>query len=419
VRKLKMKKIIFPLLVLVTFLLISNVAYTQDQFKFASSPYQSTNDPEWSVYDIVRPSLDEVEWIEEGGTNETFEGILNGTWYEFHIRQTFINSNDIFVTFYGSFNWSLLNSVFASPFVSFADFIKNITINPSWWLGYQWYGVPSNRTVVSYWFDETNSTARLYVSFHITYLAEYIVGGQGLIGGWLTGFDLMSNISIGTLKAWKYYMDSTIKGIYYYIYFKAPANVLSQHKDTSTLTLDVYSAYWGQKIENVSRVIEINMPPNTEIQSMTPSNLAFSEENTAKFVISEDDEYPVSFIVVSGPPTKSLGQVVWEALARWVLEPSIWVAFATLLVLVFTGLRGKQVWSRHKTYYRLYRAMVNIHDSYSTNFPRFRQEIDNLSRSVTRLFIEGKITDDQFDKLLKRRDDLIERVAKIQPPPPP
>jgi len=415
-----MKKIIFPLLVLVIFLSVLKVTYAQDQFRFASlRPYRSANDPEWSVRDVVKPSLDDVEWSEDGATNETFEGILNGTLYEIHIRQTFIDSNDIFVTFYGTFNWSLVNSGLALPFASFADFIKNITVNPSWWLGYSWYGVPSNRTVVSYLFNETNSTAQLYISCHITYLAEYIVGGQGLLGGWLTGFDLMSNISIGTLKAWKYSLDSTINGIYYHIYFKAPANILSQRRDTFTLTLDVFSAYWGQKIENVTRIIEISMPPNTEIQSMAPSNLAFSKENTATFVISENDEYPISFIVVSGPQTKSLGQAVWEALARWVLEPSIWVAFATLLVLTFTGLRGKRVWSRHKTYYRLYKAMVNIYDLYFTNFPKFRQEIDNLSKSVTRLFIEGKITDDQFDKLLRRRDDLIERATKIQPPPPP
>jgi len=413
-----MKKIIFPLLALVIFLSVMKVAYAQDQFRFASSPYRSANDPEWIVYDIITPSLDEVGWIEEGATNETFEGILNGTFYEIHIRQTFINSNDIFVTFYGSFNWSLVNVGFASPFASFADFVKNITINPGWWLGYKWYGVPSNRTVVSYWFDETNSTARLYISCHITYVAEYIVGGQGLLGGWLTGFDLMCNISIGALKDWKYYLDSTITGMYYYIYFEAPANILSQRKDTFTLRLDVFSAYWSEKIENVTRVIKINMPSNTEIQSMTPSDFGFSEGNTAAFAMSEDDEYPISFIVVSAPPTKSLPQAVLEALSRWVLEPSIWVAFATLLVLVFTGLRGKQIWSRHKTYYRLYRALVNIYDSYSTNFPKFHREIDDLSTSITRLFIEGKITDDQFDKLLKRRDDLIERATKIPPPPP-
>ena len=141
-------------------------------------------------------------------------------------------------------------------------------------------------------------------------------------------------------------------------------------------------------------------------------------QQCSAFAMSEDDEYPISFIVVSAPPTKSLPQAVLEALSRWVLEPSIWVAFATLLVLVFTGLRGKQIWSRHKTYYRLYRALVNIYDSYSTNFPKFHREIDDLSTSITRLFIEGKITDDQFDKLLKRRDDLIERATKIPPPPP-
>ena len=419
--KLKMKKIIFSSLVFVIFLSILKVAYTQRQSDFASpSLYRSASDPVWYIYDKVTPSLDEdeVEWIEQGATNETFEGIMNGTWYSFHIRQTFINPNDIFVIVYQNFNWSLVNSLLKPPFVSFIDFVKNVSVNPGWWLGYSAYGVPSNRTVVRYWFNEADSTAIIYLSCHITYVAEYIVGGQELLG-WLVGFDL-TPISIGTLKAWELRIDSYINGTSYYLYFKAPANILSERKDTYTLTLEVSPAYIGQKNENMTRVIEIIMPPNTEIQSIIPLNLSlYSGGNNCTFVIGEGDEYPMSFVVVSGPPTKSLGQAVWEALTRWVLEPSIWVAFATLFILVFTGLRGKQIWSRHKTYYRLYRAMVNVYDLYSTNFPKFHQEIDNLSKSVTQLFIEGKINDEQFDKLLRRRDDLMERATQIQPPPPP
>jgi hypothetical protein len=32
------------------------------------------------------------------------------------------------------------------------------------------------------------------------------------------------------------------------------------------------------------------------------------------------------------------------------------------------------------------------------------------------MLVEDKITDDQFEKLLKRKDDLIERANKKQPP---
>jgi hypothetical protein len=49
--------------------------------------------------------------------------------------------------------------------------------------------------------------------------------------------------------------------------------------------------------------------------------------------------------------------------------------------------------------------------------PRFHQEIDNLSISIFKMLVEDKISDDQFEKLLKRRDDLLER-ANTQPPSP-
>ena len=63
-------------------------------------------------------------------------------------------------------------------------------------------------------------------------------------------------------------------------------------------------------------------------------------------------------------------------------------------------------------YYRLYRSMVNLYDHYSSNLQKFNQEMGNLSKSITKYFIEGKINDDQFDKLLIRRDDFMERVKR-------
>jgi hypothetical protein len=35
------------------------------------------------------------------------------------------------------------------------------------------------------------------------------------------------------------------------------------------------------------------------------------------------------------------------------------------------------------------------------------------------MLLEDKVTDEQFEKLLKRRDALLERAYRLQPPPPP
>jgi hypothetical protein len=58
--------------------------------------------------------------------------------------------------------------------------------------------------------------------------------------------------------------------------------------------------------------------------------------------------------------------------------------------------------------------MVRIYDHYSLDGPQFDEEIENISKSITQYFIENKINDEQFDKLLSRRDDLVERVKKLQ-----
>ena len=56
--------------------------------------------------------------------------------------------------------------------------------------------------------------------------------------------------------------------------------------------------------------------------------------------------------------------------------------------------------------------MVTVYDLYSENLPKFQGEIDNISKSVFKLLVEDRITDDQFERLLKRRDDLLARSKK-------
>jgi hypothetical protein len=49
----------------------------------------------------------------------------------------------------------------------------------------------------------------------------------------------------------------------------------------------------------------------------------------------------------------------------------------------------------------------------------FHQEMDTVSKSSIKMLLDDRITDDQFEKLLKRRDNLIERSEKQNKPPSP
>jgi hypothetical protein len=160
------------------------------------------------------------------------------------------------------------------------------------------------------------------------------------------------------------------------------------------------------------------MPANTEIKEMSPFNLSLPSSNTATFVISKDDPLPASYTVVSGPQFKAFNQVLWEGASVWVLTPGGWAAIASLTVLLYTGFRGRRIWRRSHLYHRMYKTMVTIYDLYASDIMKFHQEMANVSSSIFRLLIEDRITDEQFEKLLVRRDDLIKRALGEPPKPP-
>jgi hypothetical protein len=59
--------------------------------------------------------------------------------------------------------------------------------------------------------------------------------------------------------------------------------------------------------------------------------------------------------------------------------------------------------------------MVSIFDRSSSDPQQLHQEINTLSSSIHKYFIEDKITDEQFEKLMAQRDHLIERTGKNPP----
>jgi hypothetical protein len=54
--------------------------------------------------------------------------------------------------------------------------------------------------------------------------------------------------------------------------------------------------------------------------------------------------------------------------------------------------------------------MVTLYDLYSKDTQKFQQEMENISISIFKTLIDDKITDERFEKLLKRRDDLLGRL---------
>jgi hypothetical protein len=418
VERLRNSKVILFIGILVTILVSLFSTLT-------SSICRAADEKIWYVYDAIEPSLDEVRWREQGGTEEARPSIAAGLWFGMSKRESLVSAGDIFVSTYERLNWSrlagALDYVYDLQFADFNEFVQYLLANRLWWLNVTWdmnpvrYGILSNTTEIDYSFNEVDSEAELWTSFHVTRIPEYFIGSERL-ETWLVGFDL-TPISTGNLRLYEFRQDSGMNGSYYNLYFEAPANILAQHGDNFTFSLDVTPSSRGQSV-NMQQVININMPPNTEVKQISPLNMSVaSKSNTATFVLAQDDRYPSSFMVVSGPPAKSFGQVVWENASVWIITPGGWAAIASLLVLSFTALRGRRIWRRSRLYHHLYNSMVTIYDLYSKDVTKFHQEMANVSTSVFKLLIEDKITDDQFEKLLLRRDDLLKRVLGVPPPP--
>lgn len=380
----------------------------------------------WYVHDIITPSLENVHWVEEGGTKETPSWISDGSWYHASMSQSLVGSNDIFVSTYEQFNWSLVRSraeyFYGAIFNSFSEFQNAVTQNPgpwlsmSWQIDTHWYGVSLDTTKVVASFDETVKTGEFWIWLHITRIPEYLVG-EGNLENWLTGFDL-TPVSIGSLSLWELHKEWNINGTYYNLRFEAPADVLIQHSDTFNCSIPVSRNYWGNTFK-IHQIIEINMPANTEAKAAAPTDFGILQGNTATFLIFTGDTYPPLFTTLSGPPAKSLGESMWDSASLWLLSPGGWAAIASLILLSFTALRGRRIWKRNKRYHHIYNSMVTIYDMYSKDHAKLYREMDTLSRASIKMLLDDQITDEQFEKLLKRRDDLIERSEKQQTPPSP
>jgi len=398
---------------------------------FARAVVQVEGRQGWDVSDTVNPVLDSVEWLEEGFHSEPPSWISDGRWREAHSRQVLVKSgNYIFATFSESFNWTAVKKVLEEEgfiYSSFDDFQSHLSNDPNWWLVYSWgisgdwLGISSNKTRLVIGYDSRTSMTFMEISCQIPNIPGYFmdtamspreigIAGEKLPKPLFAGFDLTA-IYLGDLEILQLSEDYGPEHRHYKINFKAPASILDKTRDTYSLSLRT-SPQCIDQIHNVHRSINITMPWNSEVSSTSPSNISTFRDHIAMFTLSEGDRYPPSIHVVSGPPVKNFKEILLENIGRWATEPEIWVALGTAVAAFYAIFHGKQVWDRQKTYYSLYKSMITLYDQYSTDYQKFSQEIENLLKSITKCFIEGKINDDQFDKLLTRRDDLVGRAKK-------
>jgi hypothetical protein len=378
----------------------------------------------WIVHDVIQPTANEVRWTETGTIGTPVSWISDGSWIVASMRESLVNPNDIFVSLFEVFNWdnvwSTAEDYYNTTFGSFNGFASVVQANTSPWLkgswnlDTQWYGISQNTTKVEVSYNETNDHVDLSIWLHITHVPEYLTGSDEL-SRWLTGFDL-TPISIGNMQLWQLYEDWTSVGTGYQLQFEAPANILTHTGTNYTCTLPMTTSYAHHSYD-VNQVIDIDMPFDTVTRQLTPKTLCVpSGNNVGSFLVMNGDLYPEAFTVVSAAPTQNtLNQVM----TAWFTTPGGLGATASLIVLGFTAFRGKRIYNRNNLYHRIYRSMVTLYDLYSTEETRFRIEMDTVSKNIFKMMLDAKINDEQFEKLLRRRDDLLERAQKERNKLPP
>lgn len=104
---------------------------------------------------------------------------------------------------------------------------------------------------------------------------------------------------------------------------------------------------------------------------------------------------------------ESLSQVIGEAVSSWILDPRTYAAILTLVALGWIKFSSRKILESKQ---HLYRNIVSLYHQHTSDLLTFRQEIDKLTRFIFESFIVGRISDEQFENLFERRDDLLERT---------
>jgi hypothetical protein len=362
------------------------------------------------INDTIILSPGHVEWSEEWYSPQPHNIIEDGFWFEFHQREYLISPNDLFLELYETFNWTGINDT-VWGYDNFTEFQNNVDEDPLQWINWAWdlnsyrYGISVNETFIEAELD--GDVASVNVWCHITNVAEYLIGWDIGIGDI---FDLRS-ISLGKLETYEYIMDATGDGRSIFIHFTAPSNILQEKGKVSTAKIYIKTKKQSEPSEYI-RQIRFMMPPTTEVTSAKADSQSIDlipeiRQNTATFNIQYEEPLPNYFTINSRVPEKTLFLIILGDIRN------ILYICATLILLIPSSYQGFRMITRRRTYNRLLFLMVNLFNEYKSNPETFENEMDNLTESIFTSFIDSKITDEQLEKLLHRRDDLLARLPKM------
>jgi len=394
------------LAMLVIAISFSMLPFEETALPLAKAIAQLQQDAVWEVNDTIELTVGWVEWTEQWYNPQPHQLIEDDFWFEYHTREYLINPSDLFLELYELFNWTAVNDAFLG-FNDWNDFKEQIADDPAWWLNWSWslnclrYGISTNSTFIDAELDE--DVAFVSVWCHITRVAEYLIGWQLGVG---VSFDLRS-ISLGKLETYEYSSDYTYADRSIHAHFSAPSNILQEKGELFTATIAINALEQGEPSE-WNRKITIVMPPITEVTNAEAASksVGFSpnhkiDRNMAIFTIQQNELLPDSFTVTSRLPQKALLDVLEDV--------RFWSLLLTILIVLPSSIQGFRMLKRSKTYNRLLKLIVNLYHDYKSNPDAFEREMDNLTESIFTSFIEDKLTDEQLEKLLHRRDDLLAR----------
>jgi len=240
--------------------------------------------------------------------------------------------------------------------------------------------------------------ATITIWCHVNRIQEYLIGHafEKAI------FDLYS-VDMGKAEIYEYYYDSTSNGQSVYLHFSAPSTILRQEGDSFTATIDISPLRRNTASEH-ERNIFIIMPSQSEVESITPSNLGQYKKNTATFTISASGRLPSSFTVISGPHVSSLTETIIDTFT----SPSQIIVMASVVTIAISGFSGVGMLRKRRTHNRTAKLIAAVYRDYRKDHEKFDQELDRIHDLLYRLVAEDKISDDQFDKLL----DILEKTHK-------
>lgn len=385
---------------------------------------QSQLDGVWQIDDTIKLTSDWVEWSREAHNPQPSQWIAEGFSFEDHARECLISSEDLFLELVEIFNWTkvslrlpAVNEVEWGP-DKWVDFEEYIAENPAYWLSWNWgldsfrYGISANNTFISAELEKDKASVTVWC--HVTRVAEFIIARQVGDPCYLLAFGVgdifdLRSISLGKLETYEYCRDFTSRGMSIHIHFSAPSNILRKKGDFHTATIPI-DALDQEEPNKYDRSITIEMPSTTEVTEATPSDIAEIGKNIAVFTIQQYSLLPFSFTVESRPRQKTL--------LEFLATPEVLTAIFTVAIAFPSVIQGARMLSRRKTYNRLMRLSVKLYHEYRSNPDALEKEMDNLTESIFTSFIKDSLTDEQLEKLLHRRDDLLARLRSKPLSPP-